>query len=188
MLPQFALPALISIVVAFLLSAAEAAIFRMSRVRAHELFDEGRSGAKSLMTVVGDSPAYLSVIAFLRVVAEADGGGPRHPRRRRAGRVDLEPRPHQHRDHGGRLLRRRRRLAAHAGPPELRHRRPVERALRRRPAPRARPGGQAARRARQRRDAWQGLHRRARSRPSRSCATSSTGPATPRSSRTTSAR
>src|SRR3954464_11399589 len=71
MLPQFALPALISIVVAFLLSAAEAAIFRMSRVRAQELFDEGRSGAKSLMTVVGDSPAYLSVIAFLRVVAEA---------------------------------------------------------------------------------------------------------------------
>ncbi|NUS40847.1 MAG: DUF21 domain-containing protein, partial [Terrabacter sp.] len=71
MFPQFALPALVSIVVAFLLSAAEAAIFRMSRVRAQELFDEGRSGAKSLITVVGDSPAYLSVIAFLRVVAEA---------------------------------------------------------------------------------------------------------------------
>src|SRR6476661_7230247 len=71
MFPQFALPALVSIVVAFLLSAAEAAIFRMSRVRAQELFDEGRSGARSLMTVVGDSPPYLSVIAFLRVVAEA---------------------------------------------------------------------------------------------------------------------
>ena len=71
MLPQFVLPALIGIVVAFLLSAAEAAIFRMSRVRAQELFDEGRSGAKSLMTVVADSPAYLAVIAFLRVVAEA---------------------------------------------------------------------------------------------------------------------
>ncbi|EWT03434.1 membrane protein [Intrasporangium oryzae NRRL B-24470] len=71
MLPQLVLPALISIVVAFLLSAAEAAIFRMSRVRAQELFDEGRSGAKSLLTVVGDSPAYLAVIAFLRVVAEA---------------------------------------------------------------------------------------------------------------------
>ena len=71
MLPQFVLPALISIAMAFVLSAAEAAIFRMSRVRAAELFDEGRSGAKSLMVVVGDSPAYLSVIAFLRVVAEA---------------------------------------------------------------------------------------------------------------------
>jgi CBS domain containing-hemolysin-like protein len=67
MLPQLVLPAMISIVVAFLLSAAEAAIFRMSRVRAQELFDEGRSGAKSLLTVVADSPAYLSVIAFLRV-------------------------------------------------------------------------------------------------------------------------
>ena len=37
MLPQFVLPALISIAVAFVLSAAEAAIFRMSRVRAAEL-------------------------------------------------------------------------------------------------------------------------------------------------------
>ena len=71
MLPQLVLPALISIFVAFVLAASEAAIFRMSRVRANELFDEGRSGAKSLLTVVGDSPAYLSVIAFLRVVAEA---------------------------------------------------------------------------------------------------------------------
>ncbi|WP_323097138.1 hemolysin family protein [Intrasporangium sp. YIM S08009] len=71
MLPQLVLPALISIVVAFVLSASEAAIFRMSRVRAQELWDEGRSGAKSLLTVVADSPAYLAVIAFLRVVAEA---------------------------------------------------------------------------------------------------------------------
>ena len=71
MFPRFALPALVSIVMAFLLSASEAALFRMSRVRAQELFDEGRSGGKSLMTVVGDSPAYLAVIAFLRVVAEA---------------------------------------------------------------------------------------------------------------------
>lgn len=69
--PQLVVPALVSIVVAFMLSAAEAAIFRMSRVRAQELFDEGRSGAKSLLTVVADVPPYLSVIAFLRVVAEA---------------------------------------------------------------------------------------------------------------------
>jgi MFS family permease len=58
-------------IVAFALSASEAALFRMSRVRANELFEEGRSGAKSLLTVVADSPAYLAVIAFLRVVAEA---------------------------------------------------------------------------------------------------------------------
>ena len=71
MFPQLVLPALISIVIAFLLSAAEAAIFRMSRVRAQELYDEGRSGAKSLLTVVAESPPYISVIAFVRVVAEA---------------------------------------------------------------------------------------------------------------------
>lgn len=71
MFPQLVIPAVISIVMAFLLSAAEAAIFRMSRVRALELFEEGRSGAKSLVTVVAESPPYVSVIAFLRVVAEA---------------------------------------------------------------------------------------------------------------------
>jgi CBS domain containing-hemolysin-like protein len=63
--------ALVSIVVAFSLAAAESAIFRMSRVRAAELADEGRSGSRSLVTVVGDSAAYLAVLAFLRVVAEA---------------------------------------------------------------------------------------------------------------------
>jgi CBS domain containing-hemolysin-like protein len=63
--------ALLSIVVAFLLAASEAAIFRMSRVRAQELAAEGRSGARSLTTVVADSSAYLAVLAFLRVVAEA---------------------------------------------------------------------------------------------------------------------
>ncbi|GAA6524731.1 hemolysin family protein [Intrasporangium sp. DVR] len=71
MIPQLVIPALVSIGLAFLLSAAEAAIFRMSRVRALELYEEGRSGAKSLMKVVAESPPYVSVIAFLRVVAEA---------------------------------------------------------------------------------------------------------------------
>jgi CBS domain containing-hemolysin-like protein len=60
-----------SVVVAFSLSAAESAIFRMSRVRAAELAEEGRSGSRSLVTVVADSAAYLAVLAFLRVVAEA---------------------------------------------------------------------------------------------------------------------
>ena len=64
------LVALLSIVAAFVLSATEAALFRMSRVRAHELLDEGRPGAKALARIVGDSAAYLSVTAFLRVVAE----------------------------------------------------------------------------------------------------------------------
>ena len=65
------LAAIASILVAFLLSAAEAAIWRMSRVRAHELLEEGRGGAGALNRIVADSAAYLSVTAFLRVVAEA---------------------------------------------------------------------------------------------------------------------
>ena len=71
MLPQLLVPAVVSIVVAFVLSASEAAIFRMSRVRAQELFDEGRTGSTSLLAVVADSPPYLAVVAFLRVAAEA---------------------------------------------------------------------------------------------------------------------
>jgi CBS domain containing-hemolysin-like protein len=63
--------ALLSIALAFVLSAAEAAIFRMSRVRAHELVEEGRAGSKALARIVGDSAAYLSVTAFLRIVAES---------------------------------------------------------------------------------------------------------------------
>ncbi|WP_270887698.1 hemolysin family protein [Pedococcus sp. 5OH_020] len=65
------LTALLSIALAFLLSAAEAAIWRMSRVRAHELLEERRRGSAALARVVGDSAAYLSVTAFLRIVAEA---------------------------------------------------------------------------------------------------------------------
>ncbi|MDU0312193.1 hemolysin family protein [Phycicoccus sp. M110.8] len=63
--------ALLSIAVAFVLSAAEAAIWKISRVRANELVEENRTGAKSLARIMGDSAAYLSVTAFLRVVAEA---------------------------------------------------------------------------------------------------------------------
>ncbi|HEV7171922.1 hemolysin family protein [Pedococcus sp.] len=62
--------AFLSVLLAFLLALAEAAIWRMSRVRAHELLEEGRPGAKSLARIVADSAAYLSVTAFLRIVAE----------------------------------------------------------------------------------------------------------------------
>jgi CBS domain containing-hemolysin-like protein len=68
---RLVLAALLSIAVAFLLSAAEAALWRMSRVRAHELLEERRAGSASLARIVADSAAYLSVAAFLRVVAEA---------------------------------------------------------------------------------------------------------------------
>ena len=61
---------IVGLVLAFGLSAAEAALHRMSRVRAQELHDEGRPGSRALLTVVGDSAAYLSVLAFVRVIAE----------------------------------------------------------------------------------------------------------------------
>jgi CBS domain containing-hemolysin-like protein len=63
--------ALLSLLVAFLLAAAEAALFRTSRIRAQELGEEGRAGSKALERIVADGAAYLSVLAFVRVVAEA---------------------------------------------------------------------------------------------------------------------
>jgi magnesium and cobalt exporter, CNNM family len=65
------LVALLSVVAAFLLSLAESALQRMSRVRAHELLAQGRPGAQALDRIVGDSAAYLSTTTFLRVVFEA---------------------------------------------------------------------------------------------------------------------
>ncbi|KRE43380.1 hemolysin family protein [Knoellia sp. Soil729] len=61
---------ILGIILAFALSAAEAAISRVSRVRAHDLLEDGRAGSRALSTVVADSAAYLSVLAFVRVIAE----------------------------------------------------------------------------------------------------------------------
>ena len=47
MVIRLALLALLSILLAFLLAAAEAALFRTSRIRAQELRDEGRAGART---------------------------------------------------------------------------------------------------------------------------------------------
>ncbi len=63
--------AVVSTIAAFLLSAAEAAVYRMSRVRAQELSDEGRPGGTALLAVVAEPAPHLAVLAFLRVVAEA---------------------------------------------------------------------------------------------------------------------
>jgi CBS domain containing-hemolysin-like protein len=71
MLTRFLLAALVSILFAFVLSLADSAIARTSRVRAEELVEEERAGARALRFVVRDVAAYLSVLAFLRAVAEA---------------------------------------------------------------------------------------------------------------------
>jgi CBS domain containing-hemolysin-like protein len=63
--------AVLATLVAFLISTTEAAFQRMSRTRAHDLLEEGRPGAQALVKVVGDTAAYLSVLSFLRVIAES---------------------------------------------------------------------------------------------------------------------
>ena len=68
---QIVVVTLLSVVVAFCLSAAEAALLRMSRVRASELLDDGRVGARALVAVLEQPAPYLAVLAFVRIVAEA---------------------------------------------------------------------------------------------------------------------
>jgi len=71
MAPQLIIAAFASLVVAFVMAAAEASQSRLSRHRAGELVEEGRRGAAALAIIVADSAAYLSVAAFVRVLAEA---------------------------------------------------------------------------------------------------------------------
>jgi CBS domain containing-hemolysin-like protein len=60
-----------SIVVAFVMAAAESSQSRLTRHRASELVEEGRRGASALAIIVADSAAHLSAAAFVRVLAES---------------------------------------------------------------------------------------------------------------------
>jgi CBS domain containing-hemolysin-like protein len=71
MVTKVIISAFVSILVAFVIAAAEAALSRLSRHRAAELVEEGQRGASALAIIVADSAAYLSVAAFVRVLAEA---------------------------------------------------------------------------------------------------------------------
>jgi CBS domain containing-hemolysin-like protein len=71
MVLKLLIAAFAGILVAFVIAAAESSLSRLSRHRTGELVDEGRRGAKSLAIIVADSAAYLSVAAFVRVLAEA---------------------------------------------------------------------------------------------------------------------
>ena len=71
MVTKLIFAALASILVAFVIAASEAALSRLSRHRAGELFEEARRGASALATILADSAAYLSVASFVRVAAEA---------------------------------------------------------------------------------------------------------------------
>lgn len=63
--------AVVSIVAAFVLTLVDAAIASASRVAAEQAESEGRRGAGALREILADSAGPISVIAFLRAIAEA---------------------------------------------------------------------------------------------------------------------
>ncbi|OLT14988.1 hypothetical protein BJF80_11525 [Serinicoccus sp. CUA-874] len=65
------LVALVTTVIAFLLTAGETALQRVTLRRVEQLLDEGRSGARALLRISADPAPYLAVAAFVRVAAEA---------------------------------------------------------------------------------------------------------------------
>jgi CBS domain containing-hemolysin-like protein len=71
MVTKLIIAAFVSILVAFVIAAAESSQSRLSRHRAGELVEEGRRGASSLAIIVADSAPYLSAAAFVRVLAES---------------------------------------------------------------------------------------------------------------------
>ncbi|HEY0904282.1 MAG TPA: hemolysin family protein [Marmoricola sp.] len=58
------------VLLAGLLSAAEAALAGFSRARAEELEDERRPGARRVIRILDDPPRYLNTALFLRLLAE----------------------------------------------------------------------------------------------------------------------
>jgi len=69
-LTRLVILAVVAVALAFLAAAGEAALGRVSRVRAHELLTEERPGSKSLVKVVGDRAAYVALLSFIRVLGE----------------------------------------------------------------------------------------------------------------------
>ncbi|HKJ12018.1 MAG TPA: hemolysin family protein [Ornithinimicrobium sp.] len=65
------LVAILATGVAFVLSAAETALQRISRARAHQLREDRRRGSQALSRIVADPGPYLAVAAFGRVTAES---------------------------------------------------------------------------------------------------------------------
>ncbi|MBO3750327.1 HlyC/CorC family transporter [Streptosporangiaceae bacterium NEAU-GS5] len=62
--------AVVLIVVGGLLSSAETALSRISRVRAEEFVREARRGAQRLQAIVADPPRYLNLLLLLRLSCE----------------------------------------------------------------------------------------------------------------------
>ena len=68
---RLAVLAVLLVLAAALLAAAEASLGRVSRTRAAQLVDDGRRGAVVLAQVLDDSGRFLSVSTFVRVVCES---------------------------------------------------------------------------------------------------------------------
>jgi CBS domain containing-hemolysin-like protein len=62
--------AAVLVLVAGVLASAEAALSSISKVRADELVEAGRSGAQRLRGIVDDAPRYLNTALLLRLAAE----------------------------------------------------------------------------------------------------------------------
>jgi len=65
-----AIIAAVLVVLAGLLSAADAALSSFSHARAEEIAAEGRSGSKRLLQILEDSPRYLNTVLLLRLLCE----------------------------------------------------------------------------------------------------------------------
>ena len=62
--------AAVLIVIAAMCASADAAISRISRIRAEDLAEDGRAGSAKLLDVVDDPPRYLNLALLLLVAAE----------------------------------------------------------------------------------------------------------------------
>ncbi len=62
--------AAVLVVAAGVFSSVDAALASVSKVRAEELADEGRGGARRLLTIAGDPPRFLNTALFLRMLCE----------------------------------------------------------------------------------------------------------------------
>ncbi|HEU0288183.1 MAG TPA: CNNM domain-containing protein, partial [Nocardioidaceae bacterium] len=62
--------AVVLVVVAGVFASADAALSSMSRARAAELVEQGRSGARRVLAVAEDPPRYLNTVLLLQTAAE----------------------------------------------------------------------------------------------------------------------
>jgi CBS domain containing-hemolysin-like protein len=69
--PAALVAAAVLVLLAGVFSAADAALSSYSRARAEELVDEGRPGARQLVSLLDDRPRYLNLAILLRLLCEA---------------------------------------------------------------------------------------------------------------------